>query len=331
MIDASDHPADLLDPVDREAHDWVMRFAAGRADGGELETFKQWSARDPAHAEAFARACRLWEGLGPAGKILTSEPGQKAVAATPNIGGHIGRRAFIGGALAASAAAAAYAAVRPPLGLWPSWSELAADYRTGTGEQRRIVLNGGPSVDLNTRTSIALRSAAGGADRIELIAGEAVISIRPEARRAVEVVAGDGRVIAADATFNLRYEGGAACATCVTGGLDVERRSRSARLRPGEQVVYSADGLGPVTSIDPAVVTSWKAGVLVFHATPLSEAVAEINRYRRGRIILTNAALGQRLFNARFRIENVDGVVAQIQQVFGASATTLPGGIVLLS
>lgn len=328
MIDASDHPAGLLDPVDREAHDWVMRFAAGRADGGELEAFKQWSARHPAHAEAFARACRLWEALRPAGEILTSKPGPKDVVSIPNLR----RRAFIGGALAASAAVAAYVAVRPPLGLWPSWSELAADYRTGTGEQRRIVLNGGPSVELNTRTSIALRTAADGADRIELIAGEAVISIRPGTRRAVEVVAWDGRVIAADATFNLRYDGGrAVCATCVTGGLDVERRGRSARLRPGEQVVYSMEGLGPVTSIDPAIVTSWKDGVLVFHATPLSEAIEEINRYRPGRIILTNAALGHRLFNARFRIENVDGVVAQIQQVFGASATTLPGGIVLLS
>ena len=62
----------------------------------------------------------------------------------------------------------------------------------------------------------------------------------------------------------------------------------------------------------------------------LTEAIAEINRYRPGRIILTNAALGARIFNARFRIENIDGVVGQIQQVFGASATSLPGGIVLL-
>jgi transmembrane sensor len=85
-----------------------------------------------------------------------------------------------------------------------------------------------------------------------------------------------------------------------------------------------------LTSIDPAVVTAWKDGVLVFHETRLSEAIAEINRYRPGRIILTNAALGHRLFNARFRIKDVDGVTAQIQQVFGASATALPGGIVLL-
>ena len=69
---------------------------------------------------------------------------------------------------------------------------------------------------------------------------------------------------------------------------------------------------------------------LVFRSTPLADAVAEINRYRSGRIFVTNAALGRRLFNARFPIANVDGVVAQIQQVFGASVTTLPGGIVLL-
>jgi transmembrane sensor len=328
MITAgSDNSADLLDPLAREAHEWVMRFAAGHAGGSELEAFKQWAARDPAHADAFARACQLWETLAPAAQMLSSEADPKSVAMP---GPNMARRAFIGGALAASAAGAAYLAIRPPLGLWPSWSEFTADYRTGTGEQRRIVLSNGPSLELNTRTSVALRNATGSTDRFELIGGEAAIAIRSDRQRAVEVIAGDGRVIASDATFNLRYEGGQLCATCVTGELEVERGGGATRLRAAQQILYSSEGLGPVTSIDPVIVTAWKDGVLVFHAMPLSEVVAEINRYRSGRIILTNATLGRRLFNARFQIAHIDEVVTQIQQVFGARVTLLPGSIVLL-
>src|SRR5262249_58154354 len=89
--------------------------------------------------------------------------------------GHIGRRAFMGGAIAASAAAA-YVAIRPPLELWPSLSELAADYRTAPGEQRSIVLAGGASVELNTRTSIVLRPSTEATERIELISGETAVA-----------------------------------------------------------------------------------------------------------------------------------------------------------
>jgi transmembrane sensor len=321
--DIPEHPAVFLTRVDREAHDWVVRFAVGNASPADLDAFRAWSAQ-AGYTEAFARACRLWDAVGPASRQMagTDAPEQKM---------RMGRRAFIGGALAASFAATAYVGARSPLGLWPSLSELAADYRTAPGEQRKVALAGGPSIELNTRTSIALRASAdGGVERIELFGGEAAIVARPGLHRAVEVVAGDGRVTAIDAVFNMRYERDVVCTTCAAGVLEVSIRNRSANLRPGAQVVYSTRGLGAVTMVDVGLVTAWKDGVLVFRSTPLADAVAEINRYRSGRIFVTNAALGRRLFNARFPIANVDGVVAQIQQVFGASVTTLPGGIVLL-
>jgi transmembrane sensor len=327
VIGSPEQPAALLHPVEREAHAWLMRFATGDASHAELEAFKAWAASDTAHAEAFARACRLWDAFGPASEMLAATSKVNRVGIKPLVQ----RRAFIGGAMAASAAAATYLALRPPLGLWPSVAELAADYRTGIGEQRSISLAGGPSVELNTRTSIAFRSATDGTARIELIAGEAAITAQPDVGRAVEVIAADGRIRAMEALFNMRCEGKTVFTTCVTGAIQVEQRGRSVRLRAQEQVIYSPDGIGPVVSIDPEVVTAWKNGILVFHATPLAAAVVEINRYRSGRVILTNAALGRRLFNARFRIENIEGVFAQIQQVFGATVTTLPGGIVLLS
>ncbi|MCA6116449.1 FecR domain-containing protein [Bradyrhizobium sp. WSM 1738] len=319
----SEHPAAFLTRVDREAHDWLVRFAAGNAGPADLEAFKAWSAQ-AGYAEAFARACRLWAAVEPASKRM-------AVAQVPAQRPRIGRRAFVGGALAASLSAAIYAGARPPLGLWPSLSELAADYRTAPGEQRKFVLAGGPSIELNTRTSVAVRgSADDGIERIELIGGEAAIATRSDVRSAIEVIAGDCRVTATTAAFNIRYESDVVCATCVAGEIVVAFGGRSANLRRGEQVVYASGNLGVVAKIDAAAVTAWKDGMLVFRLTPLADAIAEINRYRRGRIIVTSAALGRRLFNARFPIANVDGVVAQIQQIFGASVTALPGGIVLL-
>lgn len=326
MIQATDETSPALSAVEREAQDWLLRFAAGDATAVELEAFERWSAADAAHKDAFAEACRVWDTLAPAADVLAMRRRQPV----PQAQARLGRRAFIGAGLAAAAAGVAYLGARPPLGLWPSFSEWAADYRTGAGEQRHIALDGGPSIELNTRTSVAIQSTGSKAGRIELVAGEAAIATRATMTEAIEVIAGACRIAATDAVFNVRYDAGIARATCISGSVSVRAGVDLKHLAAGEQVVHSAQGLGAVAAVDPAVVTAWQKGVLIFHATPLADAIDEVNRYRPGRIILTNATLGRRAFSARFRLENIDEVVMQIQQVFGASVTRLPGGITLL-
>jgi transmembrane sensor len=144
------------------------------------------------------------------------------------------------------------------------------------------------------------------------------------------VIAADGRTIATDARFNVRYDDRGVCVTCLQGRVQVERQAAVSPLLAGQQVMYSERGVGAPVIIDSTAVTAWKDGVVIFDATPIAEVVAEVNRYRRGRIILVNATLGRERLNARFRIENIDRVVGQIEQVFGARATILPGGITLL-
>lgn len=323
----ADDPTAELSLLEREAQAWLVRFAAGEASAADLQELRRWSAQSPAHAAAFARASRLWQALGPAGAPLRRARRQPAVFAPASR--RIGRRAALGGAFAA--AAAAYVAVRPPLSLWPSLSELAADYRTATGEQRRIAVGQDIALDLNTQTSIALRPSAGGSARIELIAGEAAISTLSRASGRVAVLAAGGQAVAARARFNMRYDGTTVCVSCLEGEVRVEHRDAAVSLPADRQVSYSQQGLGQVSSIDSEVVTAWQDGVIVFRETPLAQAVEEINRYRKGRIVLANAELGRRLFNARFRIASIDGVVEQIREVFGAQLTTLPGGIVVMS
>jgi transmembrane sensor len=321
-------------PLEHEAYGWVVRFISGGAGPNDLKALKEWSARSPAHAAAFDQASRTWAAVGPARQSLSATNtsvirlvGTKKASVSAR--SKMARRAFLGGALAASAAGAAFMVARPPLELWPSWAELAADYRTAAGEQRQIMLADSVSIDMNTRTSIALRSSEDKPGRIELIAGEAMVSMSGTSS-AVTVLAADGRIIATNARFNVRYGDRDVYVTCLEGNIQVERQVAVLPLPAGRQVVYSAQGIGVPITIDSATVMAWKDGVVIFDATPISDVIAEVNRYRRGRIVLTNSGLGRERLNARFRIENIDRVVSQIEQVFGARATTLPGGITLL-
>jgi transmembrane sensor len=58
--------------------------------------------------------------------------------------------------------------------------------------------------------------------------------------------------------------------------------------------------------------------------------IAEINRYRRGKIILMDANLGRLPLDATFRLDRIEEAVDKIAHVFGARVKALPGGIVLL-
>jgi transmembrane sensor len=317
--------------LDDEACEWVERFAHGRGRRADVAALKQWMARSSAHAEAFDRISRTWTSLEPVGhklavKGLASSRLRYQTRTVARGQSGIGRRAFIGGALAASAAGAAIMAARPPLELWPSWSELRADFRTNPGEQRQVTLADQVSIDLNTRTSVAVRSTGAEA---QLIAGEAMISSPPQMTAPFTLLAADGRVVATGARFNVRIDGQAVCVTCLAGDVRVEQLT-STLLPVGQQVRYSGQGMSQPVTVDPMVVAAWQDGIVVFESTPIADVIAEVNRYRPGRIILTNRDLGRRVFDARLRIENIGNVVRQIELAFGAHATELPGGIVFL-
>jgi transmembrane sensor len=317
---------DETEVLEQEARYWVTRLVSGDATTLDAEALKGWCAQSPAHRAAFIAATRLWKDLGPAGRDLLSQ-GDLPAWSPPNVT----RRMFLGAGGALAATAAGYAIVKPPLDLWPSLNELAADYRTATGEQRHITVAGDVSVRMNTQTSIAVSSPADATDRITLIAGEASFTTAPEMRKPLIVLAGNGRAIARKAQFDVRNVGATVCVTCFDGEVRVEQAGRTVSIGPKQEVRYDADNMGAAVAIDPGETAAWQDGFLVFRFTPLSDAVAEINRYRPGKVVLMNQALGPNLVNGRFRIQKIDDVLVWIERAFGATARSLPGGIVLLS
>lgn len=325
MTDAND-PNGELEMLRRDAWNWVLRITSGDATKADIAALEHWCAQSVRHAQAFALASQRWKSFGPAiENVLRKDAAAVSRRASPLVG----RRAVLGGALAASAAAATVAmVVRPPLGLWPSVTELAADYRTAPGEQRQVSLADDISVEMNTRTSLNIRPAGNEGGRIELVAGEAAVATRS---KAIEIVAGDGQAWSVAARFSVRCDGPIVRVTCLDGLVDVAQGAQSTTIRGNQQVSYSADGIGSIAAVDAAIVTGWREGDLYFRDEPLSRVVEEINRYRSGRIVLMNDALGRRRFTARFKLDRLDVVVAQLQAAFGAQVTSFPGGIVVIS
>ena len=293
-------------PVHDEARDWLLLLTSGRATVADAKALQAWRAQSAEHAQAFEQAKALWQQLAPAAEQV----------AQPRA---FGRRAFLGGAIAASAAV-----VMVRLGAPGGFAGLTADYRTEVGEQRQVLLSEGVSLELNTQTRVS-RVGQG----IELLEGE--VEVLAHVVQPLKVLAGAGWVSAGEARFNLRNTDNKVCVTCIEGTLSVDVAGRSVRLEGGRQLTYSAAGVGEPVVVDTQAVVAWREQILVFNNATLATVVDEINRYRPGMLVLLNKQLGQRRVQARFSLQQLAGVALLIRDAYGAKCTELPGGVVLLS
>jgi ferric-dicitrate binding protein FerR (iron transport regulator) len=299
------------DRLQSEAQDWLILLTSGRATAADARALRQWCAQSPEHARAFEQSKRLWQQLQPAAERLQAP-------------WSLGRRAFLGGAIAASAA---FFLIR---GTVPGgFSGLGADYVTEVGEQRRVDLADGVSLELNTQTRINRRDSADGARNFELVSGEVEVLTRTQAP--LKVQAGTGWLSASQARFNLRNTDQSVCVTCLEGALQVDVQGRSIRLESGQQLTYDAQRVGTPQAVDTSAVIAWRQQVLVFNDATLSTVIDEINRYRPGMLLLLNSELGKRKVQARFSLDQLAGVALLIRDAYGAKCTELPGGVVVLS
>jgi transmembrane sensor len=323
----SDDPKSQAEEFKRDARRWVRQLTSGEATTADADALKRWRQQSPAHEAAFVDAIRVWKSLGTGTRAFVDMHGMPVWSGDRAA---MTRRAMFAGAGALAASAAAYAIIRPPLDLWPSLEELRADYRTATGEQRRVLV-ADVTVQMNTQTSIAIPPDAGDTHSVRLIYGQASFVMPAQPSRLLTVLAGNGQAIARNARFDVRSIAATTCVTCLEGEVHVEVAARSELLKAGRQLTYDASGFQTAIAVDPREVESWQDGFIVFRTTPLSDAVAEINRYRPGKVMVLGAVLGGKTISGRFRIERIDEILGWIERATGATSHSLPGGIVLLS
>lgn len=310
-----------------EALAWLNRLLSGAVTREDASAFKQWRGQSPAHEAAFAEAVRLQRMVRRAVQVRDAgapRPGARRSRGRTDPR----RRAFLLGGGAAAAVAASYAIVVRSDLLTDGLAALTSDYSTGVGERRAAAVTPGVSLELNTRTSVALLKA-GDRSGIELKAGEAVVSAdRPDG--AFVVAAAEGRTTLSQGQVNVRGDGGSVCVTCLAGEAQVEYGGRLARLTAGDQVRYGDLGLGATETVDTAVTSAWRKGLLIFRDTPLQSVVDELNRYRPGKIFLVGEALARRPVYGVFRTSQIQDAIDQIRDLTGARLVNLPGGAVLL-
>ena len=215
---------------------------------------------------------------------------------------------------------------------------MVADYRTLPGEQRSVTLPDGSVVDLSSASAIALHFSDH-ERRVELLEGAAYFTAAPKAggeNRPFVVEGAEGTATALGTQFVVDRLSDAVEVTVIEHEVrvdltDPEHQSASAVLAPGQSVQYSArTGLGKVKEKDIELAAAWRQGKLVFDRVPLADVVAELNRYRRGRIVVGNPTLANRTVSGVFSTKDLDRALATITHELGIRSASVPPLVTLL-
>ena len=102
-------------------------------------------------------------------------------------------------------------------------------------------------------------------------------------------------------------------------------------LEPGQQVAFGADGLAPVQSVDLGDSLAWRDGRFVFYRARLGDVLAEIGRYRKGRIVIASSRLADERVTGSFSLADTDAALASLQASVGFRLTGLGGRIAVIT
>ncbi|MCD6075759.1 MAG: hypothetical protein K0Q70_2642 [Rhodospirillales bacterium] len=284
---------------------WFVRLQSGEASAAERESFETWRAADPMHGVEYDRVAAVWRDIDAIPDPRQSPRVEPASYQTP----HLSRRGLLAGLGGAGLAVAAAGFVGGDL-----VSLLKGDLRTGTGERARMALPDGSFAELDAATTLSLDFTA---ERryVRLHEGRALFTVAADPTRPFDVACDDGVVRALGTAFVVHRRAAnvavAVTESAVTVLLGAEQGG-GVRVSAGEMIVYGEKGIGRPRSDSQLVETSWRDGQLVFREQRLSDVVADIGRYRSGRIVIWDDALTQLRVDGVFDMRNPDAALAAI-------------------
>ena len=285
-----------------EAAVWIARLhGPDRSSQMERECLA-WQSRSEAHRVAFERCTDTWQDVASV-TLRDYAAAAKFGAEARNQPWPTRRtRWVVGVAVAGVAMAVALVVTRP-------W-RTGDTYATNVGELRTVILDDGTRMSLNTATRV--RVALASAQRtVSVDEGEALFEVAKDARRPFVVRVADRQVVALGTVFSVRLTPtsevgsdaldvtlieGRVSVRAASGEREMASETRPVLLKPGDRLRLNEPG-GKATTVAQRVIIqmdrpnvdqlmAWRRNEAVFDDVPLSDAVAEMNRYSRRPVVL---------------------------------------------
>src|SRR5260221_4589808 len=328
--------------IDEEAAVWIWRMDSAVAAAEDRQAFEAWLRRDPRHPRAAAVLSTVWSALdGVAEHRREVYPAHFTNPAKLPVLHHPPRWWFAAAATLAAVAAGA---------IWLQQGSELQTLATAVGQQRNVTLADGSIVTLNTNT-ILETDIERHSREIYLRKGEAHFQVAHDRSPPLLVHAGDAVVRAVGTAFEVRVLTDQHVDVVVNeGSVEVQAtallpaspdpcaRSRRAgattvrALNAGERLsTASRDyAVTPITAQQLSSELAWREGAIIFDGEPLSEAIAEIERYTDARIVVSDPEIARLRVGGRFRTGDMQEFFDALQTALPVSIRHTDGGLVFI-
>lgn len=284
---------------------WYVDLRCAAPDEALHEAHRRWLAHDPRHVLA-------WERMGRLQSTFDQAP---AGLARPALNGARAKRREVLKLLSLLLAGGCVSTLAWRTTPLPT---LIADQRTATGERRRLRLDDGSQLQLNTATALNIRYSAS-LRELQLLSGEILIETARDAlARPFVVHTAQGSVRALGTRFIVRSEGGTSSVSVQQHAVEVRPADLSGavlRVEAGQQLSFADDHLGTLQPAAP-YADAWTRDMLLVSDRSLGEFIAELQRYRPGHLGCDPAVAALRISGA-FQLGDLDAVLDNL-------TTTLP-------
>lgn len=276
---------------------WYVDLRGEVPNAAIREAHRRWLERDPRHLQAWERLARLQD------KLEQVSPG----IARPTLSSARAKRRDVLKVLSIllmAGGAGTLAWNTTPL------PTLMADQRTGTGERRRVRLEDGSQLQLNTATAVDIRYSAG-LRELRLLAGEIQIeTARDEQARPFVVHTAEGSIRALGTRFVVRRDADRTLVSVQAHAVEVRcanRADAAVRVDAGQQLSFRQDAIDPLQRATPQA-DAWTRDMLVVNDWQLGDFVRELQRYRPGHLGCDPAVAALRISGA-FHLASTDTIL----------------------
>ncbi|RON25141.1 peptide ABC transporter substrate-binding protein [Pseudomonas brassicacearum] len=301
-----------------DAARWFVRMQEPAVDVVEYRRFEAWLGEHPQHRKEF----EVLQGLWTAADLV---PAARLQALCENPPARKTRQSWVRYAVAASVVTVALG-----LGLFSGLHHPApytAEYSTALGERRHVALPDGSIIDMNSRSRLQVnfeKERRG----VELIEGEAMFSVEHDTSRPFVIDAGNGQVTVTGTRFDVRRDLSETRVAVEQGTVKVQGQGADfVSLSAGLGTRIDAQGtVATAYAVNPAELTAWRSGKLVFNNASLSEVAAEVSRYREKPLTVGSDKVGNLRLTSVFKSDNTDALLKALPSILPVAVRTLDDG-----
>jgi len=325
--------------VEAEAAAWVARFDAGDISAKDQAEFQEWLNRGSLHREIIAEYGNLWSEFDTLRPLANGEAGIGREFVTSNHDDTSKRLALwrVASAAAILLLFAGFTSfliykVSAPNVSGRALADLS--YETAIGAQKKILLADGSTLILNTNSRVEIAFSGDRRD-IHLMRGEAYFDVVHDHARPFSVYAKDYVVHDIGTAFDVHLSRTGLVEVGVTkGSVEVSPAEGSGIssagkgvgiLTAGQKVILgqTAERTETLSSADMGRKLAWRQGQLIYTGQPLGEVISDISRYSDIKFELADPSLEKISVGGAFRTDQIEAIVAALENNFGVHAEWL--------